>query len=95
MKILADEMVSGVNPTLSLTELLQKLKAFNNHQLGRCTIKFLEPINVARYTEHVNQSPITPKNFQQVSHKLTNDLYREQANNAYVTLNMIVASLLL
>eukprot|EP00352_Strombidinopsis_acuminata_P000725 CAMPEP_0176345550 /NCGR_PEP_ID=MMETSP0126-20121128/5544_1 /TAXON_ID=141414 ORGANISM="Strombidinopsis acuminatum, Strain SPMC142" /NCGR_SAMPLE_ID=MMETSP0126 /ASSEMBLY_ACC=CAM_ASM_000229 /LENGTH=109 /DNA_ID=CAMNT_0017692587 /DNA_START=906 /DNA_END=1235 /DNA_ORIENTATION=- len=51
MKVLAVEMVSGVNPNLSLSELMQKLYAFSNHQLGRCSIKFLEPINVARYTE--------------------------------------------
>jgi len=34
-------------------------------------------------------------NLQQISLKLTNDLYKEQANNSYVTLNMLVASFLL
>ena len=97
MKILAVEMVSGVNPNLSLSELFQKLKAFNDNQLGKCTVKFLDPVNVSAYMSNFSSTnkQLTNNNVVEVSHKLTDDLYRSQSNCAYITLNMMIASLLL
>lgn len=56
MKILTNEMVNGVNPNLSMTELFQKLRAFNDNQLGRCTVKFAEPINLSNYLDYINST---------------------------------------
>mmetsp|Transcript_25957 Transcript_25957/g.18399 ORF Transcript_25957/g.18399 Transcript_25957/m.18399 type:complete len:189 (+) Transcript_25957:2417-2983(+) len=38
---------------------------------------------------------LTNNSVAEISHKLTDDLYRDQSNCAYVTLNMMIASLLL
>ena len=93
---LTSEMVKGQGQELSITEYIKRMHSFKKDQLGAVFVKYLEPIHVKDFINNKAGAKELDIGTQlQASFKLSQELYIRQQKETPVTLNSIVAAVLL
>lgn len=92
---LSSEMVSGATRNLSFYEAISKIYNIGENQLGSVYVKYLEPLNVRQFLQERGMENLQPENIESEAHELTQELLRRQQAELPVTLNNVIASLLL
>lgn len=95
---LTSEMVKGTGhgQQLSFFESLRKLYGLKKDQLGQCFVQYLQPIHLKQWLEKRGALDLdSPETHKTIAFKLSKDLYQVQQKATPVTLNSLVAAVLL
>ena len=92
---LATEMISGENRAMSGLQVLRELAWHENGQLGSVYVKYLEPIPIHDYLVKNGYENLDHEHQEAASQKLTASLLKQQQYASPVTLNSIIAAMLL
>lgn len=96
LRNLAIEMVSGDIPEESTFSLWKRInKEGGNNKLGRANVIFGNPINLKDWIKQEQLAPLSADNLDEAGLRLSERLLQKQQSASPISLNSIVASLLL
>lgn len=87
---LSTEMISGEFQNTTLFDLLKKIFSMREGKMGKVFVKYAEPIDLQSYMQqHASDS------FDEMSLRLTRDLYQIQQKEQPITMNSLISTSLL
>ena len=95
LRNLANEMVSGETTYTGIRQVSRLVASERDGKLGRVTVIYGNPLNLREYLKAEGMAPLTAEKIDVAGLRLSERLLQKQQSASPVTLNMIVATLLL
>ena len=93
---ISEETLDGsFKPESTLASMIQKIASMNQEKLGKIFVKYEEPIDLTEYIDTFLEQKSGKMDLEEVSMKLTKDLYFVQQKQQPITMNSLISSSLL
>lgn len=92
---LANEMIEGEKVDYSFLESVKGVAQNPHDAVGQIFVKYLDPIDLKEYVKESEPKGLNAENLERIAYKLTSDLLERQQKETPMTLNSLLAALLL